>query len=116
MTWSKLPGYRGSGVVMVKALGRVHTMRMGSYEFKLAHRHCSANRRDLLDSAVCACFYCEEMYPPEVIHEWIDDEHTAVCPRCGIDTVVSELAMPLPPMREAWLRAMHGYWFQEMRP
>ena len=35
-------------------------------------------------------FYCNRIFDAEKIHEWIDDENgqTAVCPFCGIDSVI----------------------------
>jgi hypothetical protein len=53
------------------------------------------------------------MFPPTEITEWTDvwegAGHTALCPRCGIDSVIgSESGYPVT---EACLRAMHARWF-----
>ncbi|MFO0973652.1 MAG: cytoplasmic protein [Phycisphaerae bacterium] len=60
-----------------------------------AHRHSSCNRDELLTSPLCGCFHCCELFPPAEIAEWINDAlvdgrngRTAVCPRCGIDSVI----------------------------
>lgn len=41
---------------------------------------------------MCGCFYCKRIFKVSEINEWIDDEsgNTAVCPYCGIDSVIPE--------------------------
>lgn len=38
----------------------------------------------------CGCFYCLATYPGTEIIEWIDDGATALCPKCSVDSVLSE--------------------------
>ncbi|OOG92609.1 hypothetical protein BTH41_05112 [Bacillus mycoides] len=38
---------------------------------------------------MCGCFYCLEIFIPSKINEWWDDD-TAVCPYCGIDSIIEE--------------------------
>ena len=42
----------------------------------------------MLASDLCCCFYCEAIYPPAEIDVWIDDDTTALCARCGVDSVI----------------------------
>jgi len=74
-----------------------------------AHDHSSRHRAEILASEVCACFYCRENFDPSEIVEWTDDDQTAICPRCGIDSVIgSEGGFPLT---KEFLDEMHEYWF-----
>lgn len=47
----------------------------------------SFKAREALEKAEqCGCYYCIEVYEPKLIECWVDK--TAVCPKCGIDSVV----------------------------
>ncbi len=86
------------------------TMTSGSILESL-HREC-ANHREKLEAAQnCACFYCQTVFPFTEITEWIDQgETTALCPNCGIDSVI-----PSPsgsPISNEILASMHAYWFE----
>ncbi len=74
-----------------------------------AHGHCTRNRVELEASPLCGCFYCFAIYSPSEIDEWIDNDQTAMCARCGIDSVIgSKSGYPLTP---DFLHRMHDYWF-----
>ena len=76
---------------------------------RAAHRHSSNHRDAVLASEVCACFYCLAHFAPAEIQDWVDDDQTALCARCGIDSVLPSAApYPLTP---DFLRRMHDYWF-----
>ena len=59
---------------------------------KDAYKHSSAHREEVLDSDSCACFFCLETFKSTEIHEWIDETNklgaTAMCPKCGIDSII----------------------------
>ena len=59
-----------------------------------AFRHTGWNREEILTGNVCRCIFCLSAYPPSEIDEWIDevsqDEITAICPICGIDSVLGD--------------------------
>jgi hypothetical protein len=58
----------------------------------------------------CGCFYCLRIFDPYEIEEWIEDEEdTALCPYCGIDSVIGESAGY--PLTGAFLEEMQRYWF-----
>lgn len=79
-----------------------------------AHMRSSKHLQEILASASCGCFYCLGAYPPSEIKEWIDAGQTAVCPRCGIDSVIGSASGLLVP---GFLEAMHERWFTwGMRP
>ena len=54
----------------------------------LAHKYSSNYRKLLERSTVCGCFYCERIFKPTEIKEWVDGGETALCPCCGIDSVL----------------------------
>ncbi len=82
------------------------------YEGKLtkdAHKYCSNNRSDLEKDEVCGCFYCQQIFSPKDIDRWIDNGNTAMCPYCGIDSVITESSgYPITP---DFLSKMHDRWF-----
>ena len=74
-----------------------------------AHALCTNNRDALEKVSQCGCFYCERIYDPKEIKDWTDGGKTAMCARCGIDSVIPDTAeYPLTP---EFLRKMHDYWF-----
>jgi len=38
----------------------------------------------------CGCFFCLAEFDASVVTTWVDDGRTALCPKCGIDSVLSE--------------------------
>jgi hypothetical protein len=53
-----------------------------------AHDACFRNRDAVLRSELCGCFFCLAIFPPSEIEEWCDDDETAICPHCDIDSVL----------------------------
>ena len=77
-----------------------------------AHGHSSRHRPAIEASSRCGCFYCRAVFAPAEVAEWIDEPgggQTALCPRCGIDSVVGSASGV--PITAAFLRAMHARWF-----
>ena len=54
------------------------------------------NKKAIEQSTECACIYCFEIMKPEEIEDYCDDivldeseeEVTAVCPHCSIDSII----------------------------
>ena len=69
----------------------------------------SSLRKYIEKSKLCGCFYCLKIYEPAEIDEWVgvkgDD---AICPKCGIDSVLGDAACKLTSKT---LKAMNAYWF-----
>ena len=88
------------------------------------HKFCTRNRELLERSERAGCFYCQTLFEPSEILDWIperakdsddlDSGVTALCPRCGIDSVLPAAA-PIHLTTEL-LTAMNQYWFQTSRP
>ncbi|REJ68193.1 MAG: cytoplasmic protein [Planctomycetota bacterium] len=78
-----------------------------------AHSHSSNHRDEVMRSEHCVCFYCLKTFPSSEISEWIDEIDgvgtTALCPHCGIDSVIgSASGYPLEP---EFIRKMNQHWF-----
>lgn len=75
-----------------------------------AHKYSFGHRNQLLNDKVCGCFYCLAIFNPIAIPDWIEDEGgTAICPYCGIDSVIGESSEY--PITIEFLRRMKDYWF-----
>lgn len=87
------------------------------YDLELANRFSSDHKPELEKDQVCGCFYCLTVFSPNEITEWLLDESssdghgTAVCPYCGVDSVIGESSGF--PITQEFLRAMHRRWFEE---
>jgi hypothetical protein len=74
-----------------------------------AHKHCIHNRAELEASETSGCFYCLKIFPPHQIQGWVDNKSTALCPYCGIDSVIGSVSRF--PIEAAFLAEMERYWF-----
>ena len=82
-------------------------------EIRDAHTHSIRHRSQLLASERCGCFYCCQIFEPSAIARWIDeptsDEQTALCPHCGIDSVIGDRSGF--PITAEFLARMKRHWF-----
>ena len=82
-----------------------------------AHKYSNNNKPELETKQKCGCFYCQEMFDSSEITEWLindnpaDKHGTAVCPRCGIDSVIGECTGY--PITEDFLDVMYNLWFED---
>jgi hypothetical protein len=75
-----------------------------------AHQYCNNNKQNLAKSSQCGCFYCLEVFSPSEINTWIDTQKdTALCPYCGIDSVLPNNLDFVPD--KGFLEEMHRSWF-----
>ena len=75
-----------------------------------AHKYSKNNKDKLLMDSSCGCFYCCEIFNPTEINEWVhDDNVTALCPFCGIDSIIGEYSAF--PITKEFLTEMNKYWF-----
>ena len=73
------------------------------------HKLCSNNKKVLQNSEYCGCFYCITIYQPHLIREWCDKGETAICPYCGIDSVLPGEVIGIGL---SLLKGMHERWFK----
>ena len=77
-----------------------------------AHARCSYHEAEILRSAICGCFHCRATFGPSEIEDWLDDEpRSALCPRCGIDSVIGD-ASGYPVQEANFLRAMYHHYLE----
>ena len=74
-----------------------------------AHGHSANHRPEVMSSDTCGCFHCEKTFQPAEIIDWVDDGKTALCPRCGIDSVIGSASGF--PLTQSFLSEMNRYWF-----
>ena len=85
-------------------------------DYTEAHKFSNNHMEKLKGDSVCGCFYCCRIFAPVEIKNWLIGDHpcdrdgTALCPYCGIDSVIGESSGY--PITEAFLKAMHDYWFK----
>lgn len=81
---------------------------------KAAHTKSIRHRDEVLASKTCGCFYCQTVFASEKIEDWCDDQWhpdgaTALCPLCGIDSVIGDASgYDLTP---EFLADMYKHWF-----
>lgn len=46
------------------------------------------NKSELVESDYAGCYHCIRIFPSKDIKEWVDDDQTAICPLCLVDSVV----------------------------
>jgi hypothetical protein len=88
-----------------------------------AHKRSSDHRAEVQGSSLCGCFHCLAIFEPRAITDWVDwppgtreDEQldlgtTAMCPECGIDSVIG--ANSGYPITKEFLSQMRRHWFGE---
>ena len=57
-------------------------------EFAAAQVHASKHRVEIEASEQCGCFFCFRTFAPSAIKSWTDGNQTALCPHCGVDSVL----------------------------
>ena len=88
--------------------GRIFDNRQ--YDLDDAHSCSMNNKPALLKDKKCGCFNCFEVFDPKEIKEYLnDDVGTALCPYCGIDSVISESSGY--PLTKDFLMKMYRRWF-----
>ena len=87
------------------------------YDLEDAHFYSCNNKPGLENDELCGCFYCLKIYRPKEIQDYvvadnnIDRYGTALCPWCGIDSVIGKYSGY--PITHDFLKAMRKRWFDE---
>jgi hypothetical protein len=87
---------------------------MNRHELTKAHEHTFKNRQEIVASRKCGCFYCRDTFEAASVTEWWDHGMTAVCPLCGIDSVIGDAAK-FSVTAPGFLAEMHVFWFGRIR-
>jgi len=67
------------------------------------------NIQDLKKGKICGCFYCLKIFNFIEIEDWSDNEDTALCPYCEIDSVIGEGSGFI--INEPLLKEIHQMYF-----
>ena len=83
-------------------------------DYVSAHEFCGNHKMQLMNDKKCGCFYCLKIFTPVEITKWLGEEEgdplgTALCPYCGIDSVIGESCGY--PITQEFLKKMRDYWF-----
>lgn len=83
-----------------------------------AHAHSIDHRHLLAQSERCGCFHCLAVFTPDAITRWTDEVNgegvTALCPRCGIDSVIGTASGF--PVERGFLGRMRQHWMRTEKP
>lgn len=63
------------------------------------------NRGPIMSARACGCFHCLATFKADEIRDWVDDDQTALCPRCGVDSVLADV------IDAAILQSLHHFRF-----
>lgn len=78
----------------------------------MAHAASFRNLPKIRLSSECGCFYCLKKFPPTEIKSWADQEETAICPYCGMDSVLGSASGF--DLSEKFLSAMKTRFFNHL--
>jgi hypothetical protein len=87
-----------------------------SHPLRIAHKKCRRNRADIERSQKCGCFHCKRIFDADQFAnlDWIDAGQSALCPFCGIDSVIGDHSGF--EITSEFLKQMHEVWFRHVRP
>ena len=69
----------------------------------------SRHRSELEASGHCACFFCFKKFATTEIKAWVDGNETALCPHCGLDSVLGSGTDHR--IDDTFLRKMHQHYY-----
>ncbi len=96
-----------------KFFGKDNKNRAYSFEeeekLKKLHTY-SSNNKLLIDKAnKCYCFYCKEIFDARDVNYYLENENTALCPKCMVDSVLPDNIDEA--LNEEIIEEMNKYWF-----
>ena len=76
---------------------------------KKLHTYSTHNRSNIAAANKCYCFHCKAVMKSREILRFADDGQTAICPKCGIDSILPDSIDE--PLDTKIIAEMHEYWF-----
>lgn len=76
---------------------------------KEASKYSIYDMSELQNSSQAGCYYCKSIFDTSAIKETTDEGKTALCPKCGIDSVLPD-SSPFALDIET-LSKLNKYWF-----
>jgi len=55
-----------------------------------ARQYSRNNNFTIRYSNMCGCYHCLEKFKSDLVSDWVDEGDTALCPHCGIDSVIPD--------------------------
>ena len=55
----------------------------------------------------CTCYHCLNTFETKAISKWCDGGLTAICPNCGVDSIIQGIGY-----NEDFLVEANNYWFE----
>ena len=74
-----------------------------------AHAYSSYNAGEIAIGKRVGCFNCLKISEPKDIKEGTDDNQTAICPKCGIDSMIADTSGYT--IDRIFLSLMEKHWF-----
>ena len=68
------------------------------------------NKNEIKSCNNCGCYSCKNIISSKEIERWTDNWETAICPKCGIDSIIPEAGDF--ELNEEFLSEAHNYWFK----
>lgn len=88
-------------------------MKYSIRELENIHKHSIRNQSELSCSPVCGCFHCGRIFGFKDIKDFITEPEnsgkTAICPYCGIDSVIGSASGY--GITSEFLKELYKYWF-----
>ncbi|MDO5978945.1 cytoplasmic protein [Flavivirga spongiicola] len=78
-------------------------------EIKRASKYSIYNMSELEKTNKAGCYHCKSTFDTSEILETTDDGKTAMCPKCGIDSVLPD-SSPFK-LDKKTLTKLNNYWF-----
>lgn len=72
----------------------------------------SKHKQHVMNSRGVRCYHCLKFCRPQDIKEWVDKGLTALCPFCGIDAVVPDIAFDFYILDDELFREAQTYYFE----
>lgn len=70
------------------------------------------NKNQFKNNCLCGCYHCLEIFQSKEIRNWIDNQETALCPYCGIDSILTIDSGY--DINEESLKELHNHWYSSI--
>ena len=87
--------------------GTLAEIGMTREKIEQAMKFAISNKKAIQESPKAGCYYCKKTYKPSKVVEFLEHEEIALCPKCGIDSVLPANS-PYEPTNEN-LAELHQY-------
>lgn len=84
--------------------------KISKEQVQAAHEFSLHNKSALQNSETAGCYQCLAIFPPSEIEEFTDGNDTALCPKCGTDSVLGD-SSGYPIVKEV-LSQLKKHWFR----